>query len=89
VTPPAACPARTAFADEPETLQALRSLRDNALAQFPSGRVAIAAYYRAAPAAARLVEEWTGARKAFMLASRPAAWAGALLDHDDGSAPRD
>lgn len=58
----AACFITTATAERPETLDALRGFRDDAMAPTPFGRALVGLYYAVSPPVARTLERHPGAR---------------------------
>jgi hypothetical protein len=68
---PGLCPASKAFVENPEALNALRSLRDEKLNVTPFGRVLVKLYYSAAPELAAKVAESDANANTFRALSAP------------------
>ncbi|MBX7256703.1 MAG: serine protease [Candidatus Hydrogenedentes bacterium] len=77
--PSTGCAAAKAFVDNPQVLQDLRALRDEALVKTSWGKSLVDAYYANSPKVATAVDESPSARTAFRLMAAPFAALGGLL----------
>jgi hypothetical protein len=73
------CAASKAFVNDPQVLQDLRALRDNALMQTTAGKWLVSAYYAMSPKVAGLIGHSPAARTTFQIASAPFAAIGGML----------
>jgi lysyl endopeptidase len=74
------CPAETAFKDNPEVLDNLRTFRDKGLQQTDLGKNVVKAYYAAAPFLADRVEKPSPTRKAFVVGASVFAAVGGAME---------
>ena len=74
------CPAVKVFADTPEIVAWLRSLRDAGLLKIAGGRRLVDAYYRAAPYLAKRIDQSPEARNLFVVVAAPFASIGRALE---------
>jgi hypothetical protein len=73
------CPTVAALKDNPKAVETLRTVRDNTLSNTATGRLAVRAYYVAAPTLANWVARSEDFRKAFAFVAGSAAQAADLL----------
>ena len=80
------CPAELSLKDNPEALENLRRLRDQALIQSSMGQKAVDRYYEWAPSATIVLRVFPRAQTLFRAGAAPFAWLGALLDEEGSQA---